>query len=317
MGKYAPIVIFSYNRPEKTKSVLQSVLEADFANESDIYVYSDGPRSEKDYDKVREVRETIHMIAEHNREYAIRVIEKESNDGLSKSIIMGVSEIINQYGRIIVLEDDNVVSKDFISYMNNCLDYYSHYNNVGSIAGLSYLTEHDFPDDYKKDVYALMRPCSWVWGTWKNRWELIDWDVKDFTSFVHNKKEVQRFNEAGNDLIYLLKAQRYGRVNSWAIRFCYGLFKNKLLTIYPRYSKAKNVGYDGSGTHFNKVEQMSTWEKNISAIDLQKRFNNEDIYLSDVIEDNRIKKKVRLYNNIPPVKRLLKHLKLYYYNLRS
>ena len=107
----------------------------------------------------------------------VTIVESDANKGLAKSIIEGVSQIIEKTGKVIVLEDDCVSSKDFLNYMNSALDYYEENDKVWSIGG--YSVNLDFPNDYEYDTYVMGRTCSYAWGTWKNRWNLVDWNVSD------------------------------------------------------------------------------------------------------------------------------------------
>ena len=120
----APIALFVYNRPDHTQQTIVSLQKNTLAKNSNLYIFSDGPKTEKDIPKVNEVRQFLKNI---NGFKSVTVIERKSNWGLAKSIIEGVSEIINLYERVIVLEDDIVTSNTFLSFMNGALNFY--YNN--------------------------------------------------------------------------------------------------------------------------------------------------------------------------------------------
>lgn len=240
----APIVIFTFNRLEHTKKTIQALKKNHLANDSDIFIFSDGPRNEIEKIKVNEVREYIKDIKGFKN---INIIESQNNKGLAKSVIDGVSKIINNYGKVIVLEDDLVTSEYFLQYMNEALDVYEERQDIWSISG--YTPNIRIPNNYTDEVYLIRRGASWGWATWKDRWELNDWDIKDYDEFKYNKKLKKAFNEAGSDMSPMLDDHMEGRINSWAIRWGYNQFKKNMWTVYPTKSLVKNIGNDLSGTH--------------------------------------------------------------------
>ena len=52
--RYAPIVAFAYNRADKIIGCLESLEKNPEAGESDLIIYSDGPKSEAGAGKVKE-----------------------------------------------------------------------------------------------------------------------------------------------------------------------------------------------------------------------------------------------------------------------
>ena len=243
----APVALFVYNRLKHTSQVLEALDQNDDADKTELYIFSDASADETEAENVMLVRKLITDYSQHNSFYKTHLVLAEKNKGLSKSLIEGITEMINRYGRIIVLEDDHVTSRDFIRFMNAALDYYEADRRVWSISGFT-------PDlkvlhHYHKDVYCGCRGYCWGWGTWKNRFELVDWKVSDYDAFMRDKKAQREFNRGGMDMTPLLMMQHNGTVNSWAIRWCYQEYKEHMLTIFPSHSKVKNIGFDGSGTN--------------------------------------------------------------------
>ncbi|CKH53353.1 glycosyltransferase [Bacillus cereus] len=243
----APVVIFVYARPDHTKKTIESLAQNYLANETNVYIYSDAPKNEKAVENVRLVREYINSIAQRNLFKSVEIINAESNKGLANSVISGVTEITERYGKAIVVEDDLISSKDFLKYMNDALNYYEEDNEIWSISG--YTFDIDVPKGYKSDVYLSYRGCSWGWATWKDRWRKVDWDVLDYASFKNNKELRKKLNRGGLDMSNMLDLQMRGEIDSWAIRWCYAQSKLDMLTIYPIISRIENIGLDGSGTH--------------------------------------------------------------------
>lgn len=243
MSKLAPIVLFVYNRPEHTKDTLTSLEKNFLASESDLYIFSDGAKTVKEMSNVNKVRE---IVKEFTGFKSVTISCSHKNNGLANSIIDGVTKIVNEYGKVIVLEDDLKTSNYFLTYMNDALNYFEN-KDVWSISG--YTPPINFPSYYEKDVYAVMRACSWGWATWKEKWNLNEWKVKDFDKFIKNANEVAAFNKSGNDMSAMLQNQINGAIDSWAIRWCYNQFKFQQPTIYPVKSYLSNAGMEGESTH--------------------------------------------------------------------
>ncbi len=247
----APIVLFVYNRPKHTRQTIESLKNNLLANESSLFIFSDGPKTESDSKKIDEVRSYIRAINGFNK---LEIEESKSNKGLARSVIEGVTKIINMHSKVIVLEDDIVCSSGFLKYMNEALNYYEKNEKIFSVSG--YCFPINIPIDYKGDVFILPRASTWGWGTWANRWHKADWDIKDYKEFLHSNSMQSMFNLGGEDLTPMLKAQMRGQLDSWGIRWTYAHFKNNAFCLYPVSSKVKNIGADKSGTHTARTQKF-------------------------------------------------------------
>jgi hypothetical protein len=239
----APIVIFAYRR--LINKTIESLLNNELARDSELYIFSDGNKNEKDLEDVREVREYLQTIEGFKN---IKIIESEVNKGLANSIIDGVSEVINKYEKVIVLEDDLIVSNDFLDYMNDALVFYKEDKKIWSISG--YTPKLPCLENLNEDLYLSVRGSSWGWATWKDRWDTIDWGVKDFDELKQDRSLQNQFNIGGNDMFKMLELQMLGKIDSWAIRWCHSQFKFGMYTVCPKRSKVINDGFsDGKGMH--------------------------------------------------------------------
>ncbi len=252
MNKFAPIVIFCYDRVEHLKKTVESLLKNVEAKQSILYIYSDGYKNEADKNLIQNVRDYIDTIEGFK---AIYKIKRNKNFGLANSIISGVSEVINKHGSIIVLEDDLQVSKDFILYMNKALEYYKNQTNIFSIS--SYCAPIRIPADYTFDTFLFNRINSWGWACWQDRWDTVDWEMSYFEKFIKDKKKRKEFSKGGLDLNIMLLKQFTGKIDSWAIRFNYAGFEQKKYTVYPVVTKVLNIGADGSGTNVGKTTKYN------------------------------------------------------------
>ena len=244
---YAPIIIFVYNRADHFIQTYNALSACKEAKESDLFIFSDGAKNESGKEKVNEVRSAVASIKDSGDFKSVNVVESPVNKGLAASVIAGVTDVINKYGKVIVVEDDCKVSPLFLRYINGALDYYENNKKIGSIAG--YTPMIDLPDDYKSDVFAAYRSCSCTWATWADRWQNIDWELKNIKDFYKSPKLIKKLNSNGSDRFIRLYRQTKGNGSSWSVRFGAHLVKNNLLTVYPRYSYITNIGCDESGVH--------------------------------------------------------------------
>lgn len=249
----APVVLFVYNRPEHTRRTIRALEKNKLADQTALYIFSDGPKNSKDSADVYEVRE---VISDNFKFKKVEIFESKHNKGLAISIIEGVTKILTEYDRVIVLEDDLVTSYYFLEFMNKCLEKYSTNKNIWSISG--YTPNINIYSGYHKDIYLSVRACSWGWASWRDRWETIDWEITGYQEFSKNKNEIKRFNKGGNDMALMLEDQMKGRIDSWAIRWCYNQFKQSKYTIYPVKSLVSNIGLDFSGTHSSNKKKYKS-----------------------------------------------------------
>ncbi|QTC40448.1 glycosyltransferase [Bacillus sp. V3] len=243
--KTAPIVLFVYNRPDHTRRTIEALQKNHLASESDIFIFSDGPKKDSDSNKVQEVREFIQSIEGFR---TVTIKESDINLGLSKSILKGMNTIFNSYERAIILEDDLVSNASFLEFMNKALELYEDQKSVYSITGYSYTSGANKKVNSK--TYFLNLTNSWSWATWKDRWEQFYPFETDWSILKNNKKIRKRFNFEGSYNFYkIILKQSRGEVDSWAIRWYLYVFMNNGLTLYPNTSLINNIGLDGSGTH--------------------------------------------------------------------
>lgn len=248
----APVVLFVYNREEHTRQTLEALKRNKLAGQSKLFLFSDGAKTEKDELKVQRVRELLRTYKAGEDFETIEIEEAQKNQGLASSVIAGVSKIISQYGKVIVLEDDIVTAPNFLAYMNQALDYYEKNPKIWSVSG--YTLPLSNLKSYQEDAFLSYRASSWGWGTWKDRWEPIDWGLPDYSRFRKDRSQVRRFCRGGRDLYSMLERQQKGELDSWAVRWCYWQSKCDMLTVYPRVSLVQNTGCDGSGTHEGNAE---------------------------------------------------------------
>jgi len=250
-NNFAPIVLFVYNRPWHTQKVIEALQKNELASESELFIYADGAKNEKLNNQVSQVRSYIQEVGGFKK---VTIIERDKNFGLANSIIDGVTEIVNKYGYVIVLEDDLVTTPFFLRYMNDALELYKGNNEVISIHGFQYPLKDS---QNLPDTFLIKGADCWGWATWARGWSLFEPDGKKLLDEL-TSKNMQKESDFNNSFGYtkMLKNQIKGKNDSWAIRWYMSAFLKNKLTLYPRKSLVQNIGNDGSGTHSGLTEQF-------------------------------------------------------------
>lgn len=253
MDSLAPIIIFTYNRLDTLELVIKNLQKNILADKTDVFIFSDYARKDKDVESIEKVRSFLHTIEGFK---SLTIIERKENYGLAKNIIEGVTDIINKYEKVIVLEDDLITSKNFISYMNQALDFYEDDKRIFAISG--YTGNLPSLENLNEEGYLSYRPSSWGWATWKEEWIKNDWEVKDFDKFIKDNKAVKNFNRGGIDMTRMLKHCMEGKNHSWAIRWSYSMYKLDKYCFYPKVSKIQNVGFGEDATNCKGIDIYQT-----------------------------------------------------------
>jgi hypothetical protein len=240
----APVVLFTYNRPEHTRVTVEALKANSGACETDLHIYSDGPKNASQAESVMQVRSYLRTVEGFK---SVALIEREQNMGLAASVIAGVTELLANNPAVIVVEDDLFTTPGFLTFMNAALKTYASRADIFSVTGYNYPLP--IPADYPEDAYLSYRSSSWGWGTWPDRWCKVDWQVSDFDEFVKDPAARQRFARGGDDLLPMLRKQLNGELDSWSIRFDYAHCKYDALCLHPVRSRLRNIGFDGSGIH--------------------------------------------------------------------
>jgi hypothetical protein len=245
--KKAPVVLFVYNRPEHTQKTIEALQKNIGADQTPLYIYSDGPRDEKAKEMVAKTRAYLHTVTGFA---SIEIVEREENMGLARSVIAGTTDVVSRYGRVIVMEDDLVTGRYFLDYMNQALERYQDEKKVFSITGFSHFPKGTgkLPESYFLKVFS-----SWSWATWKDRWELFDADAAGWEEVKTNEQLSLDFDYDGcfYNTQMLLSQMEYHTIDSWAIRAYWTQYRNDMVTLFPNRRLVENVGCDGSGVHCN------------------------------------------------------------------
>ena len=294
----APIVLFVYNRPWHTKQTVEALQKNELAKESELFIYCDEAKNEDAGKSVDEVREYIDKVDGFKK---VTIIKREKNWGLADSIIDGVTKIVNEYGKIIVLEDDLVTSPYFLKFMNEALEFYKDEEKVWHISGWNYPIDTNGLDD----VFLWRLMNCWGWATWADRWRYYEKNI-DKTMKEFSKEDIYKFNLDGVGGFWgQVVANKENKINTWAIFWYATIFKRDGLCLNPSQTFVDNIGHDGSGINCGNVKH---YKDNLN----YSNSTSFDVLLKEsIINVEKVKKHMRknlfeiIKSALRPIKRFL------------
>lgn len=242
MQNFAPIALFVYNRLQHTERTVKFLKQNELAAESRLFIFSDGPKTEADVDKVNEVRDFIKKVDGFK---SVEIIESKQNLGLANAIIGGVNKLTKAYGKIIVFEDDLISSPYTLTYFNEALTRYQHTEKVMHVGAYMYaLKDNDLPESF-----FYRAATSWGWATWERAWQYFEPDINVLMKQFDTKKKADFAIDNTMNFWKQMKDFKRGKNNSWAIRWYASIFLRGGLTLNPAQSLVNNIGHDGTGIH--------------------------------------------------------------------
>lgn len=246
----APIILFAYNRPAHLTQTLAALAQNDLASQSELFIYCDGAKESASEEEIERIVKTRNVARAVSGFRTMTMIEREKNIGLKANIVGAVTEIVNRYGRVIVLEDDIVTSPGFLRYMNEALELYKDDEQVMHISG--YMWPHRWP---LPETFFFSAPCPWGWATWARAWKHYDDDAKKLYHKWENHWD--EFNKFGGDYLQKqLEANNDGRLNTWYVKWHAAVLQHGGMTLYPGRSLTSNIGFDTMGTHCDSTDKF-------------------------------------------------------------
>ena len=259
MNESTAIVIFVFNRPGHTRSMLESLKGCHGIDGYQIFVFHDGPRDHSDIEMVEQVQA---VLEDYSEVLQFDVITSSSNLGLAASVISGVSSTLLHYKSVIVLEDDLVFNPNELLFLKQAIEIMNKDARIFSASAYSPVDMRSTRSHQasKFDAYLVNRIHSWGWAITSKNWSRIDWTLQDLSLTLKDREVLDFFVEGGSDLIPMLIEQIKGTINSWAIRMALQAASFKEYTIYPSTTLIRNIGFDGSGVHCGINEQIQHQE---------------------------------------------------------
>lgn len=250
MNHLAPIALFVYNRPELTAQTLDGLMQNEGADQSVLHIFCDGPRKNATAEQLDKIKQVRALIREKNWCKEVHITEADENKGLANSIIDGVTQMVKEYGKVIVLEDDLSLSTGFLQYMNEALVMYEKEEKVLAIHG--YLYPVKLPGTIVENTFFVRDPGNLGWATWARAWKLFEPDSKKLYDLIRLKGVKDAFNFWGDyPFMRMLRQQIEGKVDSWAIRWRAVAYLHNMLTLHPVKSLVRHEGNVPEATHYH------------------------------------------------------------------
>lgn len=287
----SPVVLFVYNRPSHTRKTIEALQKNSLAPESRLIIYSDAPKDDTATRNVIEVRDYIRSVDGFKN---VTVIERDTNWGLSKSIINGVTDITREHGSAIVLEDDIVTSPHFLSFMNEALIFYRHHDAVWHISGWNYPIKSKNP--HETFLWRVMN--CWGWATWDDRWSFFEKDASRLADEWDTNKIMQFNLDGAQNFWAQIEANNRGEINTWAIFWYATIFEKNGLCLNPAQTLVDNIGHDGLGVH---CSDRKTYVDNLNLADsftFPETFRESNFYL----------KRIKRHLQPPLIHKIKRHL---------
>jgi len=209
-----------------------------------LYIVSDAAFTSADKAKINEVRAYISQIEGFK---SVISINRNENLGSFLSVRKAIDEILQKYRKIIFLEDDNIVSPNFLGFLNEGLAFYQNEKTIFSISAYNYPIT--IPASYHHNVYKWQGFSAWGVGLWLDRWEKMDWKLPKPDVIKQNKALKKKINLAGEHLYPLIKYSHNSGREIIDVIVSYYMCQQDLFSVFPITSKVRNMGHDGSGEH--------------------------------------------------------------------
>lgn len=246
MMSLAPIVIFAYNRPWHLSQMFESLKRNKEAFDSEITVFCDGPKPNASSEDIQKIEEARNVARSQTWCKKLNVVAAEKNKGLANSVIAGVTSVVEKYGRIIVIEDDVILSSFFLAFMNDALDVYEKDEKILSVGSWNYFHSPANSNDH----FFLTMPDTIAWATWSRAWKNFEPDSSFLLNQLKERSLMRKFNLDGQyDFQRMLEAQADGKISSWAIRWTAIAVLNDTLSLYPARALSKHSGFGTDATN--------------------------------------------------------------------
>lgn len=254
-----PLVLFTYNRPWHTRQTIQALQKNDLAQESNLYIYSDAPKTLESRPHVAEIRKYLKTIEGFGR---VIIVEREHNYGLAANIIDGVTTVASKYGKVIVLEDDILTNQHFLTFMNDALCSFEAEKQVMHISGWNYpINPNGLPEHF---LWRVMN--CWGWATWADRWQYFNRDPEELIN-SWSKEDIRRFNlDDAHNFWSQVVGNVEGQLNTWAVFWYASIFKKGGLCLNPTRTLVQNIGHDGSGMNCGRKNAPDSKPENYKPI---------------------------------------------------
>jgi len=244
MSKTTVIAIFCYKRAAKLRISVEALLRNPECASMEVIFFCDGFKGESDKKAVLETRAYIDSITGFKQ---VHKHYRETNLSTGPNFVSALGYLCSHFDRFLVVEDDIVVTPNFLKFTLDALDFYENERSVFCVSGFCYPVSKG---DYPYDSMVFGRFCSYGWASWSNRVKDVVFEKSKLkTMMMTSPGFKRRLNSEGHDLYRMLKKQLSGVISTWDIQMQVHVSENRLKVIYPLVSKTKNIGFDNESTN--------------------------------------------------------------------
>jgi hypothetical protein len=238
-----PILITAFNRPDNLRRVLENLKTFE---PKKIYLSIDGPRNNRDKELISSTLEAMQII-DWNCEVKYRI--NKVNLGLATSVTSGVDWVFESEQFVIVLEDDIILSGDFMYFCDELLKSERFNESVLTISATNLANRPCINfHSCRKSIFMH----SWGWAISKSTWSKFSVAYKEDSYFPGFKILFKKLNYSLPSALFFLTVYRKLKnksLDSWAYPMTFYGFQQNLQTVVPNVNLAVNIGFGEDATH--------------------------------------------------------------------
>lgn len=249
----APIGVSTYGRLQHLQRTITALQKNTLAQESELFVFSDAPRL-GDEDRVAAVRKYLRKIDGFKE---VHVIERTENSRVVNNR-GGMRMLLDQFGKMIFLEEDVVTAPGFLSFMNQALTTYRNNDKVFAITG--YCPPIDARKYISSDAFLLQTCNFWGFAIWKERYDQVSMQTPSCEVFktILNPFSLASYMRIGSDMPHLFLLDAQGIIDAGDIKFAFEMWKKGSYLLIPTFSLSMSIGLDGTGVHCGMERKYDT-----------------------------------------------------------
>jgi len=179
----------------------------------------------------------------------IQLMMFDQNQGCRKAVSKSITNCFKSVDQLIILEDDCLPLPGFFEYCCWALNEFESNEVIGSVSAQSFLFKKHCP---AHDVFFSKYHHCWGWATWKRAWAKYEDDLDKIEPFITDDG-LERLASGDVGFVRYWKmifvGLRFCKYDSWAYRWLFSCWKNNMVSVIPRYSLVRNIGFDSDSTH--------------------------------------------------------------------
>ena len=235
------VLIIGYSRPAGITNLIKNLTQNGITR---IYVSLDGPKNIRDIENQIIIQNEIIKLSA-NKNVQIKVLKQELNLGIAVAVIGGIDWFFSLEDCGLILEDDLVITSEFLAFANSCLEKYSNDSNVWMISGSQLLSKFS---SNSETIWANY-PMIWGWATWAQKW-------KEMRSSLISDKKTSFFQTVNYRYLYWkVGAKRVlsGKVDTWDTPLAFEFRVQNMFCILPPINLVSNMGFDEMASHTTSI----------------------------------------------------------------